>query len=142
MGVAQVHAAPKKSRHGAAVAGRSPGQRGFTDSNAKWLKPKAAVRKSGSANIPLKKPTGSARQDLGSSPSGTDSEDKPLPGELSDGGESLLLSADSDGDLDAAGMIGGLSGSSSDQDDGSGVPAGASGPSAPSSSYTQAQHPG
>lgn len=154
MDVAQVHTTPKKSTRGsqaAAVAGRSPagrtpGQPGFTDSNASWLKPKASARKTPSANLPRKKAIASAQPELGSSLSGTDSEDKPLPGELSDGGESLFLSDDSDGALDADGIIGGLSGSSTDEDDGSGAPAGgtrgvAAGSSALSNGYPHAQHP-
>ena len=95
-----------KAGKGGSAAAVKPS--GFKDANAKWLTPKAAVAK------PAR---GRSKQQVAaapnSSPSGSDSDDKPLPGELSDGDGSLLLEeSGSGGDLDDVSAMEGLSGSS------------------------------
>ncbi len=82
---------------------------GFTDANAKWLTPTSAAAK-------VMRGMGRQRKadSLSSTSSGSDSDDKPLPGELSDGDDSLRDVSDSDAGLDAIGTMQGLSNSSDD----------------------------
>jgi hypothetical protein len=122
-----VHTQAKKVRNdvAAAAAHHSPVQKGFTDSNSKWLKPKAVVSKEppSSRKRSRLQPTASSPHQPSTSQSGTSSDDKPLPGELSDSeGDSLLLSSDNEGDLDTAVSMGDLSASSDgDFDDATGL---------------------
>jgi hypothetical protein len=89
---------PKKAAAAAAGRGGKPGP-GFTDANASWLKPKAAPARSKAATRVAAAKAAEIRAAEEEGGYSSDSEDAPLPGELSgsDGDQMGLMSDSEDG---------------------------------------------